>query len=229
MKRSKDAAPSYGKTGDPFFTLDEDQRIVSWNDGASKLLGYSEAEVLGKPCWKVLGGRRGNRSWCQRNCRILRCVTHDIPPQHCYFETRTKKGRPIWVAVSTFAAKVKGKPVIAHMLISVQRESHVQQRLVRIQNSLQAPGVAGPEQRTTSALPSINEAALGPGIETYSLTRREIEVLKLVAQGYSTESIASRAGISFFTARNHIQNGLRKIGVQSRAQAVSFAYSRKLF
>jgi PAS domain S-box-containing protein len=228
MKQHDDALGPLGNTRDALFVIDHDQRIIYWNEGAKRLLGYSAADVLGKPCWRVIGGRRGNRPWCQQNCRIHRCVLRDIPPPHHYFETRTKKGRAIWVGVSVLMLKVKGRPVSAHLLTSVTREERLRQTLLKMQGSVQVHGKVGSGQGTTNATSQEKTSALRDVVDACSLTRREIEVLKLLAQGLSTRGIASRTGVSYFTARNHIQNGLRKIGLHSRTQAVSFVYSHSL-
>ncbi|HYY43606.1 MAG TPA: response regulator transcription factor [Actinomycetota bacterium] len=55
------------------------------------------------------------------------------------------------------------------------------------------------------------------------LTQREREVLKLVAQGLSNKSIASRLSISERTARTYVSNILTKLGLASRTQAALWA------
>jgi two-component system, LuxR family, response regulator TtrR len=56
-----------------------------------------------------------------------------------------------------------------------------------------------------------------------SLTRRENEVLELLAEGLRQEEIADRLVISPKTVATHIQRILSKLEVRSRAQAVSLA------
>lgn len=64
----------------------------------------------------------------------------------------------------------------------------------------------------------------GPSNEKLtSLTRREQEVLDLLAEGYRQEEIAHKLVISPNTVGTHIQRILTKLGVQSRAQAVALA------
>jgi DNA-binding NarL/FixJ family response regulator len=55
-----------------------------------------------------------------------------------------------------------------------------------------------------------------------NLTRREREVLALLAQGADNEGIALRLVISPETARTHVQNVLGKLGVHSRLEAAAF-------
>ena len=55
------------------------------------------------------------------------------------------------------------------------------------------------------------------------LTRRELEVLQLLADGLNTAAIAERLHISPRTQRNHVANILQKLGVHSQLQAVVLA------
>ena len=50
----------------------------------------------------------------------------------------------------------------------------------------------------------------------FGLTAREIEVARLLAEGLSNSEIAARLGVKFFTARNHVERTLAKLGVSSR-------------
>ncbi|MEW5978828.1 MAG: LuxR C-terminal-related transcriptional regulator [Acidobacteriota bacterium] len=59
----------------------------------------------------------------------------------------------------------------------------------------------------------------GPG----SLTHREVEVLRLVAQGLSNRQIAAHLNLSPFTVKRHLQNILTKLELPSRAAAATYA------
>jgi DNA-binding NarL/FixJ family response regulator len=61
-----------------------------------------------------------------------------------------------------------------------------------------------------------------------SLTRRELEVLALMAEGMSNEAIAERLFISLNTTRNHVQRILTKFSAHSRLEAVTEAWRRHL-
>jgi two-component system, NarL family, nitrate/nitrite response regulator NarL len=62
------------------------------------------------------------------------------------------------------------------------------------------------------------------GIARSELTRRETEVLRLLAQGLTQREIAGRLTISSKTVGTHIEHVLRKLGVHSRAQAVALVF-----
>lgn len=63
---------------------------------------------------------------------------------------------------------------------------------------------------------------------TAVLTSRELEVLRLVGAGKANKEIASELVISERTARTHVSNVLRKIGVSSRTQAAVLAIRQGL-
>jgi two-component system NarL family response regulator len=60
------------------------------------------------------------------------------------------------------------------------------------------------------------------------LTDRELQVLKLVAQGLNNKDIADKLFISENTVKNHIRNILDKLHLHSRMEAVVYAVKEKL-
>jgi NarL family two-component system response regulator LiaR len=60
------------------------------------------------------------------------------------------------------------------------------------------------------------------------ITERELEVLKLAAQGLSNRDIALHLGISVRTAQTHLSNMFNKMGVGSRTEAVMYALRQGL-
>ena len=83
-------------------------------------------------------------------------------------------------------------------------------------------GQASPEPRPPAPLqPTGNTSAntTKPGL----LTEREIEVLRLIAQGATNREIAERLVISEGTVKNHISNILGRLGLRDRTQAAIYA------
>lgn len=60
------------------------------------------------------------------------------------------------------------------------------------------------------------------------LTEREMEVLKLLAQGKSNQDIADQLIIGIKTVKFHVTNILAKLGVEDRTQAAIYAYKNGL-
>jgi DNA-binding NarL/FixJ family response regulator len=65
-------------------------------------------------------------------------------------------------------------------------------------------------------------------VSTPQVTARELEVLKLVAQGQSNREIGKRLFISENTVKNHVRNILEKLQLHSRMEAVMYAVREKL-
>lgn len=60
----------------------------------------------------------------------------------------------------------------------------------------------------------------------YKLTQREIEIAELVAGGLSNQEIAENLFISANTARNHIYNIYRKLGIKTRYELINLVSSK---
>jgi DNA-binding NarL/FixJ family response regulator len=67
------------------------------------------------------------------------------------------------------------------------------------------------------------------GVPAPHLTARELEVLKLAAEGRANREIARRLFISENTVKNHIRNILDKLQLHSRMEAVMYAVRQGLF
>ncbi len=79
--------------------------------------------------------------------------------------------------------------------------------------------------KATAAL--IHKIGAEPSTE-YGLTEREQEVLELLAAGASTTQIAERLQITTATVKFHISGILSKLGVSTRAEAISIAWRQRL-
>jgi DNA-binding NarL/FixJ family response regulator len=62
-----------------------------------------------------------------------------------------------------------------------------------------------------------------PGAERLELTKRELDVLALVAEGLSHEQIGERLGIGAETVRTHLRKACQRLGAATRTQAVAAA------
>lgn len=80
-----------------------------------------------------------------------------------------------------------------------------------------------------SAKPVLPENTTNPPLPKANLTEREIEVLKLLAQGMSNSEISRKLRISDGTVKNHISSILSRLKVRDRLQAIIFAREHNLF
>lgn len=63
-----------------------------------------------------------------------------------------------------------------------------------------------------------------PSASTVSLSSRQAEILRLIAEGLSNEEICATLYLSRNTVKTHIRTLYARIGVERRAQAVVWAY-----
>lgn len=212
MKRAKAAERGLeqilGRSGDGVFAVGTEGRVVLWNRAAEKILGWSAREVMGRPCCDLFVGvdEHGNRL-CYKGCHVMSLVKLAEPVQHFDMQTRTKAGRPVWLDISILEAPSSG-PGTA-LAIHLFRDVTATRELLRlVHERLQAPSPP-PDQAT-------------------GLTRREFEVLRLMAGGANTKALAERLHVSPATVRNHAQNIFSKLGVHSRLEAVAYATQHHL-
>ncbi|MFH8407296.1 response regulator [Streptomyces sp. NPDC018019] len=78
------------------------------------------------------------------------------------------------------------------------------------------------------AEPARAAAPAAPAGPPDGLTAREVEVLRLVAEGLSNPEIARSLHVSNATVKTHINNLFAKAGLRNRAQAIHYAYRHGL-
>ena len=82
-----------------------------------------------------------------------------------------------------------------------------------------------------SLIPALNSKMIEKdkdGAKIDLLTRRELEVLKLLAVGMYNKEVAEKLDISERTVKNHVSNIFKKIEVTDRTQAAVFAIRNNL-
>jgi two-component system, NarL family, response regulator NreC len=71
-------------------------------------------------------------------------------------------------------------------------------------------------------------APAAPERQPHQLTTRELEVLQLLAQGYTNQEIAQRLVLSVKTVETHRSHVMEKLGLKTRAELVRFALQENL-
>jgi DNA-binding NarL/FixJ family response regulator len=97
-------------------------------------------------------------------------------------------------------------------------------RALSLEQALEAPPSLAPgatEAQPSSPLPA--PAARRPASYPAGLTAREVEILRLVAQGLTDAQVAAQLVISPRTVNWHLTSIYSKLGVSSRAAATRFA------
>lgn len=119
----------FSHTGDGACTLNEDQRIVSWNEAAEALLGYTREEALGKIGWRLFAGQTlDGKSFCRPRCFLREQLEKNEAIASFNLLLRHKSGLRIPVNVSTIPIPPsvnQGKP---GMLVHMWRPLHSPQK-----------------------------------------------------------------------------------------------------
>jgi DNA-binding CsgD family transcriptional regulator len=200
---------------DPAFVTDRHNHIVFWNRGAERVLGYSAEEVMGLSCAGALQGCDvyGNR-YCSESCPITQMAVRGETVRHFDLRFQSKDRRTVTVDMSILNLAVR--PPDHFLLVHVMRPAEKSEAARTAEESAAPP---------RSPLTIVRES---PDARARKLTSREVEVIGMLAAGHTTPEIASRLQISTLTARNHIQNVLEKLEVHSKAEAVAFAFQKRL-
>jgi DNA-binding NarL/FixJ family response regulator len=98
-------------------------------------------------------------------------------------------------------------------------------RVVAAGEALLAPAVT---RKLIGEFTRLRSRASVPGPVLASLTPRETEVLRLVAEGLSNTEIAVRLVVTEETVKTHVSHILSKLGLRDRTQAVVVAYESGL-
>lgn len=207
------------QTVDGVFAVDPDERIIFWNPACEQLLGIPAREVLGRPCSAVL---RGTDPWgnptCKPGCEVARLSRGGAPPETFPVRVRDARGKDLRLSVSIVLVPSKWKDLwtVVHLL-----------------HRGEAPEFLDVVERSFSRKPRVRrvsprDADLSSPVTLASLTPRELEILRLLAEGLPATVLSQRLSISLATVRNHIQHLLSKLKVHSQMEAVAYAYRHNL-
>ena len=205
---------AFARAGDGVYAVDSQQRIVYWSKTAERLLGHRATQVLGRQCYDVIaGGDRRGHPFCRQGCPVIECALKGRASESYEVLTHTAAGQARWLSVSIVVLRGRSakSALTVHLIRDVTERRRVETRAERI---LAAVASAGPDA--------------GEGIEAMPLTRRELEVLQLLACGLPNAQIADALGVSPTTVRNHVEHLLAKLGVHSRLEAVVYGAQHHL-
>jgi len=202
-------------SADGVFAVDGKQRIVFWSEAAADLLNCPAGQALGRYCHEVVLGRDyEGHPFCRRNCPTMRAARRGCGVPNYDIACR-RNGNDVWLNVSIVPVPRRraGEPMAIHLVRDVSKRRHAE-RL--------AQAAIDTVTRFMSEAPDA-ERERGPyPAPDPSLTGREIEVLRLLADGLGTADLARRLRLSKATVRNHVQRLLAKLGTHSRLEAVLY-------
>ncbi len=203
----------------PAYGMDRNDRIVYWNEGAEKILGWKPEEVLGKACFDVLAGRDvfGN-VYCAHDCGAVKTASEGEDPRPFLLDVRKKGAGTVKIVVRTVPLPEAG-PRFSCLMHFIEAEGDAAEPILKALRESVKEGAA--DARHGGPVP-----APEPPISVSPLTAREREIVLLLSNGYAALNIAAKLNLSHATVRNHIQNVLRKLDVHSQVEAVALSFRR---
>jgi DNA-binding CsgD family transcriptional regulator len=180
---------------------------------------------LNRHCYEVISGRLpSGKLWCEPKCKVQKCVQRGSLVQDHDLLTATKDGRKVWLDVSIITLHRKGKPLTLHLLRDATRREKSQRALEDFLAVLKAHGVLGRIQgRSKDSSVQGTPFSASSSSRFSGLTQRELQVLKLLTKGMSTQQVAGKLRISERTVHSHLRHIFKKCGVHSRMEAASLA------
>jgi PAS domain S-box-containing protein len=204
---------------------DPANRILHWNDAAIELFGFTADEVIGRNLQTVIQARdvHGNRLSADY-AAFHEMLRIGEAPQSFELAIITATGKMLRVAVSVVVVlgPQHSEYSLVYLLTPMHRRRRADEAIDRLLAQTNLPGITvpgspvptGAEQRGTTKRPH--------------LTRRQLEVLLLLAEGKRSGEIAKELNISVHTVRTHIQGILRTLGAANRLEAVSRALHERI-
>lgn len=130
------------------------------------------------------------------------------------------------IPLETGRARLK----LAQVLLAMGERAAAEEEARAAGRAVASLGATGEAQRVDRFLAGLTRVAgpAGGRAPSGSLTRREVEVLRFVAQGLSNARIADRLRVSEFTVKRHVANILTKLDLPTRAAAAAHAVRQQL-
>jgi PAS domain S-box-containing protein len=215
--RSKRFVSSVEGTADAAFAVDAEGRISAWNSAATELFGLSEQEAVTLPCHQLLQCSNDNEVFSSEQCVITLSAQANLPAANFDVRLQTKTGKQ-WCNLSVLMASDAATGARQTLYIVRPREmrKRLEQALSEFVRTYSKNGANGLSASSSTAAAAVINVRL---------TTREIEVLKSLARGHSTRTIANQLNISSATVNNHIKHILTKFDVHTRLEAIRHAES----
>ena len=133
---------------------------------------------------------------------------------------RTEAQRLAWTMAAAAQRSIGETKADGQRMTEANREVRAHGRLYRLRGMLTSGWMPGGEAGVlvTAAFELVNPLTDIELRSRYGLSAREIEVARLVASGLSNNEVADKLGVSYFTARNHVERVLAKLGVGNRSR-----------
>jgi DNA-binding CsgD family transcriptional regulator len=196
-----------------------ENRVQHLNRAASELLGHPHDDVIGRNLLRITKAHDifGNRLR-DEHCAFYQMVQMGEAPESFELDLLDSANNKTRVAVSVVVviAQTAALSSFVYLMTPLRRRRRADEAIDRLlaqgRSEVRAAGSGFEKEEGDDLL----------------LTRRQLEVLRLLAVGRSSREIAAELSISVHTVRSHVQRAFKTLGVSNRIEAVTTAQKNRL-
>ena len=200
------------------YVMSLDQTILFWNKEAEQILGHRSDQVIGRRCYEVVTGLvpGGLTPACLHGCPSIRALRAGTVPQQLTMRMLSASGsrKAATLTPMVVAGAENHPPLLVHLFDDrpePTEPAHISE------------GVKVELRKLGADIVSDHPAPVSLPEGVRKLTRREMEVLRLVSLGWEVPRIAEELAISPHTVRNHIRNLRLRLNAKTKLEAVMTA------
>jgi PAS domain S-box-containing protein len=199
-------------TADAAFAVNGEGLIAAWNTGAERMFGLTAEDAVGRPCGEILHGTDECGPICSPDCGVRRAARDHRPISNYDLQVQAPQGWQ-WCNISVLVTEVANSslPYSIHILRGID----VRKRLELLMRDFIVNEAGLPAEEAKAMVATTRSPA-----REANLTGRELEILRLLAKGATTEAVAEQLHISRTTVNNHIQHILHKLNAHTRLEAI---------
>jgi PAS domain S-box-containing protein len=204
---------------DPLAVIDKDFRVLWLNRARAAIHQLNTDDVIGRICYKVFFRRKVPCEDCIVQ-EVFRSGRSRIKEEWLDFPDGSRK----WGEVRAYPVYRDNRTVDAAITIIID----ITERKLKLERQKR---YAEYLSRSLRVLTQEKNRALADDRHldtTFGLTDREIEVLRLMTQGFTNNEISKQLCISPHTVKSHVIHIFNKLGVDDRTQAAVLATRHKL-
>ena len=204
---------------DPLAVIDKNFRVLWANRARAAIHQLNRDDVIGRICYQVFFKRKAPCEDCVAQAVFESGRSH-IKESWLDFPDGSRK----WGEVRTYPVYGENGNIDAVLSIIID----ITEKKLKLERQKRYAEYLSRSLRVLTQEKNRVLSDSGHFGETFGLTDREIEVLRLMTEGFTNNEISERLSISPHTAKSHVIHIFNKLGVDDRTQAAVLATRHKL-
>jgi PAS domain S-box-containing protein len=199
-------------TTDAAFAVGAAGEVVIWNAGAEVLFGIAAADAVGRDCADLIkGSDESGQPVCSSHCKVKQASQNMRRLRNFNLLVETAQGKT-WCSTSLLAASANDQPFSIHIILPMD---------MRTMPARESPVSTGTGIGREETMALVTRRQLHS--RTIALTRRQEEVLALLAEGATSRKIAAQIQLSCRTVEHHVHQIMLKLHAHTRLEAIRSA------